>query len=144
MSIVRGVLTLRSLVPLVGLVFVTGCAGGTGAQASESAAAPTQAAQDDDGLMLFADRCGDCHTLVPPDGNAPAMSTIMRRYTREYGPDLRAAMVFWLRYPDAEWAAMPNQILETHGVMPSQDLTLEEVEGIVDYLLDSAMPGSVR
>lgn len=137
MSFVRAGSTLLSFVPFLGLVLATGCAGGTGAPAAEPAAAPLQAAQGTDGLTLFADHCGECHTVDPPGGTAPPMRTVMRAYAREYATseDLRAALVFWLRYPDAEWAAMPNKIIETHGVMPAQDLTLEQVEGIVDFLL---------
>ncbi|MGD2068873.1 MAG: cytochrome c [Gemmatimonadota bacterium] len=151
MIIVRERHTLRTLVPFLGLVLATGCAGSGGAPTAEPVAVPAPASPDFaglevarstspahvDGWTLFTNNCGECHTLQPPGKTAPPMASVLRRYGTEYATrqDTRAAMVFWVRYPDAEWAVMPKEILRDHGLMPAPELSVDEVEEIVDYLL---------
>lgn len=155
MDIFRDGRTLRSLVPCLGLVLATGCAGGSSAPTAEPVDVPAPAAPDFtdlavaesagpshgqqamDGWTLFTNNCGQCHSLLPPGKTAPPMATVVRRYATEFATraDTRAAMVFWVRYPDAEWALMPKEILREHGVMPAPDVTVQDVGEIVDYLL---------
>ena len=106
---------------------------------ASSLAAQEQAPPD--GAQLFELVCAMCHTVNPPPKAAPPISHAAAYYLRKYqsADSAVAAMVAYLKKPEAERSAVPAMAIERFGLMPSQGhLSDAQLDAVARYALSLA------
>jgi len=99
---------------------------------------------DPDGPQIFQLVCAMCHSVNPPPKAAPPMSHVAGHYRQKYpeGEAAIAAMVEYLKKPEAERSALPPHAIERFGLMPAQshlsDALLKKVAHYAMSLADTA------
>jgi mono/diheme cytochrome c family protein len=102
-------------------------------------AAQEQAAPD--GAQIFELVCAMCHSVNPPAKAAPPISHAVAFYLRKHGnaDTAAAAMVAYLKQPDAERSLIPAMAIERFGLMPSQGhLSDAQLQAVARYALSLA------
>jgi cytochrome c5 len=110
-----------------------------------AAAATPLAAQEQafepDGPQIFQLVCSMCHTVNPPPQAAPPMSHVAGHYRQKHQDDevAVAAMVEYIKHPEAERSALPAHAIERFGLMPAQiQLTDGQLKKVARYVLSLA------
>ena len=96
---------------------------------------------DPDGPQIFQLVCAMCHTVSPPPAAAPPMSHVAGHYRQKHRDDEAAiaAMVEYIRKPEAERSALPAHAIERFGLMPAQvQLTDAQLKKVARYALSLA------
>jgi mono/diheme cytochrome c family protein len=92
----------------------------------------------DDGREVFERVCAACHSLHPPAQAAPPISHAAAYYVQRHAgaEAAAAAMVAYLKQPDAARSLLPARALERFGLMPPVDyLSDEELLAVARYAL---------
>jgi mono/diheme cytochrome c family protein len=87
-------------------------------------AASLAASEYDRGKKIYEDKCVICHGR-DGKGNGPAAAAFNPRPADFNSPE------FWQRMNDEKIA---NIVTKGHGMMPSFDLTPDQIKAIIDYL----------
>jgi mono/diheme cytochrome c family protein len=110
-------------------------AGGAASLAAQEPAAPA------DGAQIFGLVCAMCHSVNPPPKAAPPISHAVAYYLRKHesADSALAALVAYLRKPEAERSVMPPMAIERFGLMPSQGhLSDAQLLAVARYALSLA------
>jgi mono/diheme cytochrome c family protein len=75
-----------------------------------------------DGAQVFTMVCAMCHSVQPPAKAAPPMSHVTAYYLRKHGDTTAAAaaIVAYLKKPEAARSLLPPMAIERFGLMPAQ------------------------
>ncbi|HEX6135500.1 MAG TPA: cytochrome c [Longimicrobiales bacterium] len=94
-----------------------------------------------EGQAVFEMVCAMCHSVQPPAKAAPPMSHATAYYVRGHTDRVAAAaaIVAYLKQPDAAASAMPPHAIERFGLMPAQShLSDRQLRAVADYVLTLA------
>lgn len=98
-----------------------------------------------EGKRLYETVCVSCHTMDPPPKLAPPMTHVARHYRQAFTSEEEAvaAMVAYLRKPDAARSKMPKMAHERFGLMPAVPLSEPQLRAVSRYVwtLEGAQRG---
>lgn len=155
MSMKRNVLNkaLAMVLLTAGLLTVSSCeksdtksAGSMGAQSVGAAVAgENKSGGALSGEELYARDCQVCHSMRPPAKTAPPILGIASRVRTVYGnkDDAVAAMVSFMKAPDAANTSLGPQAIQRFGLMPAMSMPDEELEKVAGWLWDQYDPDFV-
>ena len=94
------------------------------------------------GQELHERNCAVCHSMRPPAKTAPPIVGLAARYRTVYGnkADAVAAMVSFMKKPDAANTALGPRAIKRFGLMPVMSMTDEELEKVSGWLWDQYDP----
>jgi mono/diheme cytochrome c family protein len=138
---------MRALAPGFAILLAAACGtdrpgSGTVSLDTMSAAPPAQAAMTVDsalfarGLAVHGARCAECHALVEPPLTAPVFREIALRYAQAFTERAEAIdrLVAYTRSPDLGQSQMEKALIDEWGVMPPQDLPIEELRAVAYFI----------
>jgi len=105
------------------------------------AAGQQPAADQAEGKAVFDMVCAMCHSITPPAKLAPPISHAAGFYAQRYtdADSAAAAMVAYLKEPDAETSLVPAHAIERYGLMQSQaHLSDAQLHAVARYVLTLA------
>jgi cytochrome c len=103
--------------------------------------AAQQQAAATDGAQVFTMVCAMCHSVQPPAKAAPPMSHVTGNYLRKHldTTAAAAAIVAYLKKPEAARSLMPPMAIERFGLMPAQShLSDAQLDAVARYVLTLA------
>jgi len=103
--------------------------------------AAQQKAATADGAQVFTMVCAMCHSVQPPAKAAPPMSHVTAYYLRKHVDTTAAAaaIVDYLKKPEAARSLMPPMAIERFGLMPAQShLSDAQLDAVARYVLTLA------
>lgn len=97
------------------------------------------------GEELYTRNCEVCHSLRPPAKTAPPIAGLASRFRTVYGnkDDAVAAMVSFMKAPDAANTSLGPQAIQRFGLMPAMAMPDEELEKVAGWLWDQYDPNFV-
>lgn len=100
-------------------------------------AAAAQGTTPIDGATVFKTTCSTCHSINPPYKAAPPMTHVVRHYKNAglSEDSVVTRIAAWIAAPSKDGALMPAHAIERFGLMPAQDLPLEQRLAVARYVL---------
>ncbi len=97
------------------------------------------------GEELYARDCQVCHSMRPPAKSAPPIVGLASRFRTVYGnkDDAVAAMVSFMKAPDAANTSLGARAIQRFGLMPAMSMPDEELEKVAGWLWDQYDPNFV-
>ncbi len=94
------------------------------------------------GEELYTRHCQVCHSMRPPAKSAPPILGLASRFRTVYGnkDDAVAAMVSFMKAPDAANTSLGPQAIERFGLMPAMSMPEDELEKVSGWLWDQYDP----
>ncbi len=152
MSMKRNVLNkaLGMVLLTAGLLTISSCeksdtksAGSMGAQSMGAAVAgENKSGEAMSGEELYTKNCQVCHSMRPPAKSAPPIVGLASRFRALYEnkDDAVAAMVSFMKAPDAAKTALGQQAIERFGLMPAMSMPDDELEKVSGWLWEQYDP----
>ena len=94
------------------------------------------------GEELYTRYCQVCHSMRPPAKSAPPIVGLASRFRKVYGnkDDAVAAMVSFMKAPDAANTSLGPEAIERFGLMPAMSMSEDELAKVSRWLWDQYDP----